>query len=290
MEQPNNLKDFSSVSPSARWLVLWKGYTNIPFAREVAELLEYPDKYIPDFKRRDFTFWASTIGLERRYLSIDQLLDELTIKNILELASGYSFRSLDYTSRKEVHYIDTDLPDVIANKKELIKSFKKDNFDTKGKLELLSLNALDKKTFLEITGHFPKGEVAIVNEGLLGYMNKQEKEKLCSIIHEILMERGGYWITADIGLKSKEAKLGLKYTDEIKKFNDQQKTEENSFDSIEEAEIFFKEMGFVIDKEADIKYNEMSSFKYLIKSMTIRQFFKIRRGGKIFSTWRLKAV
>jgi hypothetical protein len=40
-----------------------KGYTSIPFAREAAELLEYPNKYIPDFKKRDFTFRASTIHL-----------------------------------------------------------------------------------------------------------------------------------------------------------------------------------------------------------------------------------
>jgi hypothetical protein len=98
-------------------LFLIKGYTNIPFAREVAELLEYPNKYIPDFNRRDFTLWANAIHLENRYWSIDQLLKDLTINNILELSSGYSFRSLEYTRKKGVHYIDTDLPDVIAAKK-----------------------------------------------------------------------------------------------------------------------------------------------------------------------------
>jgi O-methyltransferase involved in polyketide biosynthesis len=283
-------RDFSSISPSAKWLLLWKGYTNIPFAREVAELLEYPNKYIPDFKKRDYTFWASTIGLENRYWSIDQLLNDLTIRNILEISSGYSFRSLDYTQQKGVHYIDTDLPDVIATKKEFINSLKKEGVDTKGKLELLSLNALDKKNFHEIIGRFPEGEVAIVNEGLLAYLDKQEKLKLCSIIHDILMERGGYWITADIGLKNKEQKLGLKYNDEIKEFNVRQDTEGKSFESFEEAEMFFKDMGFVIDKEAKIKYSEMSSFKYLVKSMTLRHLFKLKSAGKIQATWRLKAV
>ncbi|MCX6239137.1 MAG: class I SAM-dependent methyltransferase [Bacteroidia bacterium] len=289
MEQLIN-RDFSSVSPSAKWMILWKGHTNIPFAKEVAELLEYPNKYIPDFKKRDFTFWASTLGLERRYWSIDQLLNDLTIKNILEISSGYSFRSLDYAQQKEVHYIDTDLPDVIATKKEFINSLKKNELNTNGKLELLPLNALDENSFHEIIGHFPQGEVAIVNEGLLGYLDKQEKEKLCSIIHDILMERGGYWITADIGLKNKDAKLGLKYNDEIKEFNEQQDTEGKSFESFKEAEMFFKEMGFVIDKEAKVKYSEMSSFKYLKRSITLRQFFKLRGAGKIQATWRLKAV
>ena len=283
-------RDFSSISPSAKWLLLWKGYTNIPFAREVAELLEYPNKYIPDFKKRDYTFWASTIGLENRYWSIDQLLNDLAIKNILELSSGYSFRSLEYTQQKGVHYIDTDLPDIVAAKKEFMNSLKKDKLNTNGKLELLPLNALDKNNILEIIGHFPQGEVAIVNEGLLTYLVKQEKEKLCSIIHDILMERGGYWITADIHLKNKEAKLGLTFNDEIKKFNEQQNTEDNSFESFKEAEMFFIDMGFVIDKKAKIKYSDLSSFKYLIKSLTLRQLFKLRSAGKIQATWRLKAV
>jgi hypothetical protein len=56
-------KDFSSGSPSARWMILWKGYTEIPYAREVAELLEYPNLYVQDFKKRDYTFWTSTLGL-----------------------------------------------------------------------------------------------------------------------------------------------------------------------------------------------------------------------------------
>jgi len=157
-------------------------------------------------------------------------------------------------------------------------------------LELLPLNVLDEIDFHEIIGHFPQGEVAIVNEGLLTYLNKQEKEKLCSIIHDILMERGGYWITGDIVLKNKEQKLGLKFNDEIKEFNEQQNTEDNSFESFKEAEMFFKDMGFVIDKEAKIKYSEMSSFKYMVKSMTLRHLFKLKGAGKIQATWRLKAA
>ena len=290
MGQITYSRDFSSISPSAKWMILCKGYTNIPYAREVAELIEYPDKYVPDFKKRDFTFWASTLGLERRYWSINQLLNDLIIKNILELSSGYSFRSLEYTQQKGVHYIDTDLPDIIAAKMEFIKNLQKGDIKTIGKLELLPLNALDINNFLEIIDHFPQGEIAIVNEGLLTYLMKQEKEKLCSIIHDILMERGGYWITADIGLKNKEAKLGLKYNEEINRFNKQHDTEGNSFESFEEAEIFFKNMGFVIDKVATVKYSEMSSFKYFKRSLTLRHLFKMRNTRQIFATWRLKAI
>ena len=76
-----------------------------------------------------------------------------------------------------MNYIDTDLPDVIAAKKELIKRLTKDELDSNGSLELLPLNALDKDKFLEIIDHFPQGEVAIVNEGLLTYLDNTGKEK-----------------------------------------------------------------------------------------------------------------
>jgi O-methyltransferase involved in polyketide biosynthesis len=290
MEDSSNSRDFSSISISARWLIILKGHTTIPFAREAAELLEYPKKYVPDFKKKDYTFWASTMGLERRYRSIDQLLNDLTIKNIMELSSGYSFRGLENARQKGVHFIDTDLPDLIAVKKEFIRSLKKEDSSFEGVLELLPLNVLDETSFHEIIGHFPEGEIAIINEGLLGYFTRQEKEKLCAIIHDILIERGGYWITADICLKNKEQRLGLKYSDEIKEFNENQDTEGKSFESTEEAEMFFKEMGFVIDKVSDLKYSEMSSFKYFRRSLTLRNLLKMKGAGSVFSTWRLKAV
>lgn len=290
MEETDNIRDFSSVSPSARWMILLKGHTDIPYAREVAELLEYPGKYTPDFKNKDFTFWACTLGLERRYRSIDQLINDLCIKNILELSSGFSFRGLHYTQKDAVHYIDTDLPEIISTKRKIYENLRKDETNPPGKFELFPLNVLDRTNFQKIKEHFPDGEILIVNEGLLSYLVKHEQEALCGIIHDILMDRGGYWITGDIGLKNKEGKLGLNYTDEIRKFNEQQNTEENSFGSFMEAEQFFSDMGFVIDKEARTKYSEMSSFKYLKKSITLRQLFKMRDKGNIIATWRLKAV
>jgi len=262
MEQASNTRDFSSVSPSARWMMLWKGYTGIPYAREVAELLEYPNPYNPDFSKRDYTFWASTLGLESRYLSIDQLLNEVDIPNILELSAGFSFRSLDYVRHKGVHYIDTDLPEVIATKKEFLLRLQKDTI-TNGKLELLPLDALDEASFLEIVRNFPAGKVVVANEGLLGYLKPLEKEN---------------------------RRLGLQYNDEISKFNEQQQTDLNNFESFTDAQKFFNRMGFVVDKEAKIKYSEMSAFPYLKKSMTLRDFVRIKFSGRIQATWRLRAV
>jgi len=289
MEQVRNRREFTSVSPSARWMMNWKGYTMIPYARKVAEMLEYPQPYIPDFNKRDFTFWASTLGLESRYLSIDQLLNELDIPNILELSAGYSFRSLHFARQKGVYYIDTDLPEVIATKKEFLHCLP-EGTNTIGKLELLPLDALNAELFFEIVSHFPPGEVIIVNEGLLGYLKPHEKEKLCATIHAVLTERGGYWITGDIFLNHKNRKLGLRYNKEISEFNELHQTDQNNFESFTEAQKFFNRMGFVVDKEAKLKYSDLSAFSYLKKSMTLRDFIKVKLSGRIQATWRLSVV
>ena len=289
MEQTNlNNRNFNTISPSAKSILLMKGHTNIPFARQTAELLLYPEKYIPDFKCKDLTFWARTIHFESRYWSIDQLLEGLSINNILEISSGFSFRGLEKIKTKGVHYIDTDLPDVIETKKEFITVLQNEGSNVGGKLELVPLNALDEEQFQAVIKKFKGGELVIINEGLLMYLDNSEKEKLCKIISNILKEHGGYWITADIYLRNKQEKLDLKLGDKTKEFFEQHHIEENRFESFEEAEAFFNRMGFIVDKEAKIKPSGLSSFKYLLKSLTLKQLFKMRKAGKIQATWRLK--
>jgi O-methyltransferase involved in polyketide biosynthesis len=289
MEQPIlNNRNFSTNSPSAKSLLLMKGYTNIPFARQAAELIEYPKKYIPDFSNNDMTFWAKVVHFENRYWSINQLLEDLSINNILELSSGFSFRGPEVVKKEGFHYIDTDLPDVISTKKEFITAIFNESYIPQGKLELLPLNALDEKQFHETVTHFPKGEIAIINEGLLMYLDTNEKENLCNIIHKILRERGGCWITADIYLKKKHEKLNLKIDDKTKEFYKQHRLEDNKFESFEEARMFFKKMGFVIDKEATVPRSQLSSIKYLHKNASPKQLLNICKAGKIQATWRLR--
>jgi len=152
----------------------------------------------------------------------------------------------------------------------------------------MPLNALDERQFREIVSRFPAGEIVIVNEGLLMYLDDHEKEKLCSIIHGILKQRGGYWITADIYLKNKHEKLGLEFDDKTREFFEQHQLEDHKFESFEEAKAFFSRMGFVIDKEAVINRSRLSSMKYFLKNTSFRKLFHLHKAGKIQATWRLK--
>jgi len=267
-----------------------KGTTNIPFARQAAELAALPEKYSPDFNRKDITYWARVLHFESRYWSINQLLNDLPVKNILELSSGYSFRCLEKIKEGDFYYIDTDLPDMINTKKEIVAFLQGNIEKLRGKLEVLPLNALDEKSFREIVSRFPAGEIAIVNEGLMMYLDNTEKENLCSIINKILHERGGYWITADIYLKNHAAKLNLKFDKGTKEFFEKHNIEDNKFNSFEEAKGFFNKAGFIVDKEASTNHSRLSTLEYLRKSTSLFQLLKMSRAGRMHATWRLRVA
>lgn len=287
MEQTSLHRDYSTISPSARWLLQLKGLTKIPFAREAAELMLYAEKYEPDFTSKDLALWGRVMHFESRYWSIDQLLSDIPARNILELSSGFSFRGLEAIKQNGVYYIDTDLDEVIAAKRELTAALQHDQPGTGSKLDILPLNALDEEKFKAAVSRFNEGEVVIVNEGLLVYLDTPEKERLCKIIRDVLRERGGYWITADIYIK-RDLDAIIKIDDKLSEFFAQHNIEQNKFDSFEDAENFFNKAGFVIDKEAEPDYAKLTALPYFMQSATPGQMEKMRGVGKIHATWRLK--
>lgn len=284
-------RNYNTISPSARSLLLMKGMTPIPYAKQAAELMVYPEKYVPDYTQTEFGFWARLVHFENRYWSIDQLLEELPITNILELSSGFSFRGLNTVKQRNVHYIDTDLPDLITTKANFVTTLQQGDFETKGKLETFPLNALDEEQFMNIVKRFPPGEIVIVNEGLLMYLGDEEKAKLFSIIHKVLKERGGYWITADIYIKNLNYAGNLIiYEDKLQQFFTDHRIEDNKFDSFEAAEEIFRKAGFIIDKEAVTDYSKSVGIGYLFKNATPEQLAQVRKVGKVSVTWRLKVA
>ncbi|HWV64471.1 class I SAM-dependent methyltransferase [Chitinophaga sp.] len=279
-------RDYSTISPTAKSLLLLKGVTAIPYAKEAAALMLAPHPYLVDKESRDLSFWARLVHFEDRYWSINQLLEELPERNILELSSGFSFRGLETVKQPGYHYIDTDLPDVIAIKKTFVAALEKQ--PPAGVLELLPLNALDEELFMEWVSRFPEGPLVIVNEGLLMYLDDTEKEKLCGIIRRVLQQRGGYWITADIYVKRDAATNEIKRDEQWKAFYAQHQIHEKMFDSFEAAEIFFRKMGFVADKMAVRDHTRLTGLPHLVESATEEQLQKMRQMGRIRATWRLK--
>jgi O-methyltransferase involved in polyketide biosynthesis len=284
-------KDFTSISPSAKSLLMMKGYTNIPYAKQMAALMQGPEIFDLSFDDKDFWFWMRVMHFESRYWSIDQLLRQTENKNLLELSSGYSMRGLDrYVNDENTHYIDTDLPEIVALKQGMISNLQVGD-KVKGKFELLPLNAVDPSEFGKVIHRFGDGPLTIINEGLLMYLNLDEKKQVCNSIYKTLKQRGGVWITADVYVqRPKEMTERLIQSKSEAAFFEQHQIEENKFESYKAAQAFFEEQGLEMVKEAAPNYEEMSAMPHLLKALPQELRNSKEPPPKIQSTWMLRAL
>lgn len=278
--------DFDAISPSARGLLLTKAVTTIPYAREAAALLWDADTFknwVSEKITKESFGWL--LHFENRYRTIDALLQPLETRNVLEIASGFSFRGLQLCTREDIFYIDTDLPNSTTTKQQVVNTLiEQHGIEMKGTLRMMPLNALDTAAFNAVIDQFPPGPVTIVNEGLLMYLDGAEKRQLCANIHAALMKRGGSWITGDIYLK-KAAHEKEYATPAIKDFLTMHKVEEKKFDSYEAAAAFFTECGFTIAAKEIVAYDQLSALRFIehrqIPAEVVKSWFTTRQTWKV---------
>src|SRR5476651_589230 len=179
------MRDYSTISPSAKSLLLMKALTDIPFIADAAHQM-WGEATVTAFKsqRQDAPFLKRLLHFEVRYKSIDSLLETLGSKSILEISSGFSFRGLNMAiNHPDVFYADTDLSEVITPKGDLTMQLMEElKLKLKGELVMKAMNALDEESFRKTINLLPAGTVTIVNECFLVYFNTTEKNKLFEII------------------------------------------------------------------------------------------------------------
>lgn len=221
-----------------------RAQTTLPYARRAAEvvfgagaleagLARLREK--PNAQARLFHF-------AQRYRSLDALLEESGATRIVELGAGLSCRGLALAERKPVTYVDTDLPAMTATKRQLVDALAV--APLAGELRIRDLDALDAGAFRTIVDELPPGPFAIVNEGLLVYLDHEEKHRLAATIREILVRRGGVWITADIYLRT--PRDPGEQDERLRRFLEAHHVDENKFESRAAAEAFFDSCGFTI--------------------------------------------
>ena len=234
-------------------------------------------------------YWARVLHFEERYLSISQLLNNIKPHNILELSSGFSFRGLDMTEKNNnLHYIDTDLPGIVTVKKTVVEKLRHSG-NSLSTYELISLNALDKQAFKNITERFNDDPVIIVNEGLLMYLNRAEKQILCQHIGETLRKHGGSWITADIYFRYQMEET-KQPGDSFDEFLDKHGVWENMFIDEADARQFFESMGFTIDLIHEPDFETLSAYPQFISLLTKEQLDSMQKMPKLRETWQLQVA
>jgi O-methyltransferase involved in polyketide biosynthesis len=109
-----------------------------------------------------------------------------------------------------------------------------------------ALDALDAAAFRDAVRQLPPGPVAIIQEGLLMYLDDAEKARLATNVRSALLERGGVWATADIYVRSDAPFFREERT---KRFLEQHGVDEKKFADWAAAETFFTAQGFSIARK-----------------------------------------
>ena len=111
--------DYEKISPTAVVTSYPRIFTDIPYEKEIYNWLEHHCNEEVTLNK------MLAPEIVARYKLTNKLLDKYRIKQVLELAAGYSSRGLFY-SKKGYNYVELDLENVTKNKKEILHSIEKD--------------------------------------------------------------------------------------------------------------------------------------------------------------------
>ncbi len=261
MSRQNQRYDHKKISPTAKLVAYWRAQSDIPYSKEIADIIgaeEIVNEILNEEEKNILTaLFASFI--EARYKSINKGLRREGFNNVLELAMGVSPRSLEYAiKRQHGIYVGTDLPGLLHESSEILKIIAaKQNLSMRD-IYLQPANVLEKEQLDKAIKHF-KGEPFVVcNEGLLIYLNKDEQATLAGYIRNYFNKFGGAWVTTDISSLEQIEQSLSRYPTEIRqivesatqKINNQteRNIKDNLFPTEKEAEQFYSELGFTIEK------------------------------------------
>mgnify|MGYP000397860026 CR=1 FL=1 len=255
-----NDKEYEEISPTAIVTSYPRIFTDIPYEKEIYNWLNnHCNQEVALYKNM-------APEMEARYKLINKLLNKYGIKQVLELAAGYSSRGLIY-SKKEYNYVELDLKSVSKNKKEMLQSIEK---NIPKSLNIISGNALKKDDFKKLESYFKTDEqIAVINEGLLRYLTFDEKRQVAQNIYELLSKYGGIWITSDVTPK----KFIESQNNALQNFNKNVSsiTSRNNlndrFEDVNHIKKFFGNIGFELVEIH--KFNEMKDELYSINELSI---------------------
>lgn len=253
-------KDYEEISPTAIVTSYPRIFTDIPYEQEIYNWLE-------SHCNEEVTLNKMLAPeIEARYKLINKLLNKYNIKQVLELAAGYSSRGFIY-SKIGYNYIELDLDNVSKNKKEILSSIEQNIPEN---LKLVSGNALRKNDFEKVESYLKTNEqVAVINEGLLRYLTFNEKKIVAQNIYNLLSKYGGVWITCDVTPKKfidSQVKALPDFNKKLANITSRNNLNDR-FEDVNHIKEFFGNIGFELVEIH--KFNEVKDELYSINELNI---------------------
>ena len=287
-------KGYSKISPTAVFCARMRAKQKLPFAKEIVNLIDTKFKDLVE----DLPDYGDTLNsksdfipfIEGRYYSLNESLSKIDDAFIVEIASGLSPRSLEFSSKEKIIYVETELKGLINLKEKILKEIILQKKLDDRNLFFIAINPLEKKDMDKIGRlYLKKGKdkkFIIIHEGLLMYFDKNEKKIFRDNIKYLFetYSKKGLWLTSDFSRmqKKKDEVLGKENIRE--KISKVTKREFDYFESEEETKDFLKDGGF----ESEVISNG-KVINNLIEKKSL-QFNKdhILDSSKGYRIWRIK--
>jgi len=241
--------NYTSIIPTAYITAYPRLFTDIPYSKPIFEALEkirHSNDETP--LGENYKVVRLAPELEARYKLIDKLLDESSIQQVLELASGLSPRGLILTEKDfDTQYAELELKEMAQLKQSILGAIS----IPPNNLHITPGNALRAEDFNAAIKSFDISKrMAVLNEGLLRYLNFDEKTLVAKNVHSVLSRFGGIWITCDTTPKS-----FLNTQDTLTKPGmnrdlssiSQKDFTKNMFEDEPHVERFFSDLGFSVE-------------------------------------------
>ena len=255
----------AKISPTAMFVAYYRQFSDIPFATEIAKTLNVEEvtrqimgdsSFVEKFMRR------GAPAMEARYKSMISAIKKRGIKQVLEFASGLSFRGLWMTEDPAMVYVETDLDGIMQDKLKVIEAIPA--IREQASRDNIFFHTVDALNFEDIElalAHFdPSKPVAVIHEGLYQYLSMDEKKALALNIKKILQRFGGAWITPDLSSKedSQSWYRSLHTKEEAEAISKaifkvtQRDFDDRTFEDNAQMESFFARLGFDWDVSSQI--------------------------------------
>lgn len=186
--------EFELVSYSAQVKLQWLATTGMPEAKKIlAEFGTaniYGKKNLKDYDRLEK---LNGIYQELCYASTAQYVASKNYKSIIDIGGGYTPRAVVMVNdgRK---YLGAELNAVAISAMQIMPKFIKPEFQQN--LFYDEVLVEDRFAMNEAVGKVGR-PVCIIEDGLMIYLTKERADKMFTIIHDVLKQNGGCYITSD---------------------------------------------------------------------------------------------
>lgn len=293
------MPDFNKISPTARGTLYALTFCDVPYAKELLQKAHALDNLAqfakqvgmnsnPDSWLNKKILALFSPNVELRFKSTLAILKQRGIKNILEIAAGLSPMGLVMTEDPEVKYIETDLPEILEQKKAAVNAILDEKGIERPNLKLAPANALNFEELWSAIKDLP-GPVAVINQGLLRYLTDDEKFKVAQNVRKILAEKGGVWVSPDFEpLKGRHWLLNYVHTRLTRRITERD-TRRNAFQNEKDLEKFLNASRFDFQAipQMELVAGELASAKNL--NISQRKIKKRCSGlmNYILTPWKL---